>query len=303
MTVEMRTMLRHKQHFILRNGLSYRKGQLCSHDQPSLQFLLPQNYREQAMKACHGNIGHLGLERPLNLLKDRFYWAGMPTDMKNHSQTCDRFLQFKSKPQKMELYPITTTHPLELVHMDFLTIESGKAGKDVNIIVVTDHFTCTGIHNPITDSTSGSPNTVGYALYALWSPPQILSNQGCNFESNQIAEVCEICEVKKLYTTPYRPQCNGQCKCFNTTLISMIGTLPKEAKINWQEQVPTLVNAYNCSHSIVTGFSPFYLMYGRHLMLPIEIKFGVLTPNIVASTSHGYIKKTPEKTGMGIQNC
>ena len=61
--------------------------------------------------------------------------------MENHIQTCDRCLCFKSKPQKTELYPITATHPLELIHMDFLTIESGKTGKDVNILVVTDHFT------------------------------------------------------------------------------------------------------------------------------------------------------------------
>ena len=47
----------------------------------------------------------------------------MSTDMENHIQTCDRCLHFKSKPQETELYPITTTHPLELVHMNFLTFE------------------------------------------------------------------------------------------------------------------------------------------------------------------------------------
>ena len=77
---------------------------------------------------------------------------------------------------------------------------------------------------------------------------KILSNQGCNFESSLIAELCEISKVKMLCTTPYRPKCNGQCEHFNTTLISMIGTLSTEAKINWKEQVPTLVHAYNCSH-------------------------------------------------------
>ena len=133
-------MLRHKQQF-LRNGLLYKKVQFYSHDQTTLQFVLPQNYREQAMNACHNDIGHLGLERSLDLLKDRFYWPGMSTDMENHIQTCDRCLQFKSKPKKTELYPITTTHPLELVHMDFLTIKLGMTGKDVNILVVTDHFT------------------------------------------------------------------------------------------------------------------------------------------------------------------
>ena len=83
-SLQMRTMLRHKQQFLLRNGLLYKKVQFCSHDQPSLQFALPQNYREQSMKACHDDIGHLHLERSFDLLKDRFYWKGISPDMENH---------------------------------------------------------------------------------------------------------------------------------------------------------------------------------------------------------------------------
>ena len=78
----------------------------------------------------------------------------------------------------------------------------------------------------------------------------------------------------------------------------MIGTLPTEAKINWQEQLPTLVHAYNCSHLNATGFSPFYLMYGRQPMLPIDILFGVQTTDIVASTSHSYIQKLKIRVGI-----
>ena len=66
----------------------------------------------------------------------------MSTDMQDHTQTCDRCLCFKSTPQKTELYPITTMHPLQLIHTDFLTFELGKTGKDVNVLVVIDHFTC-----------------------------------------------------------------------------------------------------------------------------------------------------------------
>ena len=42
------------------------------------------------MKACYDDIDHLGLERLLDLLRDRFYWAGVIADMENHIQTCDR---------------------------------------------------------------------------------------------------------------------------------------------------------------------------------------------------------------------
>ena len=68
-------------------------------------------------------------------------------------------------------------------------------------------------------------------------PEKILSSQWCNFESKLIAELCELSKIKKLQTTPYRPQCNRQCEQFNATFILVIGTLPTEAKISWQEQL------------------------------------------------------------------
>ena len=43
--------------------------------------------------------------------------------------------------QKAELNPVETSHPMEIVHLDYLTIESGKSNRDVNILVVTQHFT------------------------------------------------------------------------------------------------------------------------------------------------------------------
>ena len=50
-------------------------------------------------------------------------------------------LNLKVSHNKAELHPIVATHAMELVHMDYLTVESGKANKDVNILVATDHFT------------------------------------------------------------------------------------------------------------------------------------------------------------------
>ena len=49
---------------------------------------------------------------------------------------CDHCLRFKTKPEKEEMSPITATYPLELVHLDYLTIGE----KMVNILVIADHF-------------------------------------------------------------------------------------------------------------------------------------------------------------------
>ena len=50
-------------------------------------------------------------------------------------------MQFKQPQEHEELYPIETSYPMKLVHMDFVTI--GKVGepKVLNVLVVTDHFT------------------------------------------------------------------------------------------------------------------------------------------------------------------
>ena len=106
-----------------------------------------------------------------------------------------------------------------------------------------------------------------------------------------LKELCEIAQVKKIQTSGYYPQTNGQCKCFNATLINMLGTLPEKPKITWREEVPTLVHAYNCTRNSATDFTPHYLMFGRKLHLPIDILFGTNTADLKGNTSTNYVKK------------
>ena len=54
------------------------------------------------------------------------------------------------------------------------------------------------------------------------------------------------------------------------------------------------VHVYNSSCSNATGFSPFYLMYGRQ-SLPINVQFSVRTPDIVSSMSHSYVQKLQKR--------
>ena len=86
-------------------------------------------------------MGHLGMDRTLSLLQDRFFWYQMNEDVRSYIQKCDHCLRFKTKPEKEEMSTITATYPLELVHLDYLTIGEKSSDKMVNILVITDHFT------------------------------------------------------------------------------------------------------------------------------------------------------------------
>ena len=55
----------------------------------------------------------------------------------------------------------------------------------------------------------------------------------------------------------------------------MLGTLRSHAKKNWQEWITTLTHAYNCTVSPVTGFSPYFPMFGRNLKLLLDIDLGI----------------------------
>ena len=73
--------------------------------------------------------------------------------------------------------------------------------------------------------------------------------------------------------------------------MSMLGTLPVHAKRNWQEWVSTLTHAYNATMCHATGFSLFFLMYGRMPMLPIDVEFGVMIPDIMHASHQNYAEK------------
>ena len=205
--------------------------------------------RLQALKGCHDDLGHLGIERTSDLLRDQFYWPGMKEDVTRYIWHYERFLQFKASPDRAPMENVDATYPMELVHMDYLTIEAMQGGKDIHILVITDHFM------RYAQAIVTSSQTAKCTAQNLWDkfiahyglPETILIDLGHNFESNLLKVLCEIAQVKKIRTLGYHPQNNGQCKHFNATLISMLGTIPEKLKSTWREQVPTLVHAYNCT--------------------------------------------------------
>ena len=151
---------------------------------------------------------------------------------------------------------IHVTQPLELVHMDYLSLEPSK-GNIENVLVITDHFTRYALACPSKTQTAQA------TVRILWDnfichygfPEKFISDQGRNFESDLIKELCKIAGVKKLHTTPYHPQGNGQCERFNSTLCNMLGTLPEEEKSDWKSYLGCMTHAYNCTKHASTIYS------------------------------------------------
>ena len=100
-------------------------------------------HRGSALRGCHNEVDHLGLERMLDLMHDCFFWPCMAVQVREHIQKCHPCLTFETKQPRALLENIVATHPLELFHLDYICLEPGK-GKEENVLVVTDHFTQLG---------------------------------------------------------------------------------------------------------------------------------------------------------------
>ena len=137
---ELSQYRREWNNLILQKGVLYRQARPRESEGTLLQLVLPTAQREVALRGCHEEVGHLGLECMLDLMCDRFFWPGMAAQAKEHIGKCHPCLALKARQPKAPLENIVATHPLELVHLDYLCLEPGK-GLEENVLVITDHFT------------------------------------------------------------------------------------------------------------------------------------------------------------------
>ena len=120
-------------------------------------------------------------------------------------------------------------------------------------------------------------------------PQCLMSDQGKEFCNSIIESLCIYLGIKKIRTTAYHPQSNGAVEWSHQTLQRMLGKLEGTKRKHWPEYLASVTLAYNATRSQVTGFSPYFLMFGRRPRLPVDLQFPTLRELPEPQGVHDYV--------------
>ena len=166
--------------------------------------------------------------------------------------------------------------PMERLHLDILGPFPDRRKGNKYVLMVVCQFTKWMEAYPLARQTADEiSRLVVDNIISRFGPPEIIhTDQGRNFTSALFQGVCELLEITKTRTTPYRPCSNGQVERYNRTLLQMICCYLADNK-EWDKDLSLLTSAIRSVPNRQTGFSPNMMMLGRELRHPVELLFPV----------------------------
>ena len=242
------------------------------------QLVIPKKFRTEIMRQNHDEpqAAHFGFNKTADKIRRRYFWPGMLVDIQNWINTCIICQQDKGTlAQKAPLFPIATGEPWEQLHCDvvgpFPVTESGNR----YVVVFIERLTAwpEAFSVPSTEAHIIAELLLQEVIFRFGVPRCFITDQGSNFLSKLMTEVCALLQIKKINTSPYHPQSNEIVERLNGTLVKGISHFVASRQTDWDRYLPAVLFAYRTSINASRKESPYFLNFGREATLPTDLNF------------------------------
>lgn len=250
---------------------------------PEWKLVVPKPQRYDVIKACHDppTSGHFGFYKTLNRVQQQYYWPHMRKDVLKYIRSCrgcgEQKMSNTQGMGRMGQEKIIDM-PFQLLGADLIgPFPPSKKGNKW-ILVISDWFSKYVFLFPLKSSKSVYVNRCVEKIFLEYSTPQIIiCDNGPQFRGHSFRKLCDSYEVQKIWFTPYySPQCNF-VERNNRTIGTVLRSYVKEHR-SWDDEILKIQRAINTAKHEVTGYSPSFLVFGRHT--PISGRFyGTLENN------------------------
>ena len=241
-------------------------------------LVVPRKYRGRIMKVAHESLvsGHLGINNTIHKIQTQFYWPGLTEDVARFCKSCDVCQKTieKGRITKVPLgrMPIIEV-PFQRVAIDLVgPLHPPTERGHRYILTVVDFATRYPAAIPL---KSISTVEVAEALITVYSrvgfPSEVLSDLGTQMISDLMKEVSRLISVRPIYCSRYHPMNNGMCEKYNGLIKKILRRMCIEQPKQWDRYLPALLFALREIPNSSLGFSPFELLFGRHVRGPMAI--------------------------------
>ena len=240
------------------------------------RMCIPPSLRAEILYLFHDSpmASHVGRDKMLSLLGQRFYWEGWQKDVAQWIRECPLCQVGKAtKTGKVgHLQPKDIRFPWEMVSIDIMGPMPPSKNKQY-ILTMVDCFTRFCILVPLKSRTATVVADAMFVhLVCTFSVPRaILTDQGPEFESGLFKHLCERMGLKKVRTSTYHPQTNGTAERLHRFIKYSLRTVCDEHPRMWAQLLPHIAFAYNTTPVSKIGFTPFELVFGRPPTLPVDL--------------------------------
>ena len=230
------------------------------------------------LREFHGypTSGHLGVNSTYFLIRQHFYWPGMISDVRRWITSCIPCQKRKvgKNVHAGEHKSILQSRPFEIVSIDLVGPFPKTPEGYTHVLTCIDHFTRYPIAVPIKGKSmeivASALKTNLFMAFPFW-PRKILSDKGTEFVNKIVQEVYKQLKVKQVLTSHDNPQAN-QVERFHRYMNAAISIFLEKKHHHgmWDQYLDAAVYVYRCTTNHATGHSPFYALYGRHPIRPLD---------------------------------
>lgn len=219
----------------------------------------------------------------------------MASDVAHYVASCPCCQLVKPSNQKPwgELLPLDVpSGPWESVGMDFIVQLPKTPRGHTAILTVVDRLTKAAHFIPCNDSITARQTARLFFdnVFRLHGMPRsIVSDRDPRFTSQFWQVFTELVGMQCRMSTAFHPQTDGLTERTHRTLEDMLRSFAGDRQEEWDELLTAAEFAYNNSVQQSTGFTPFFLQYGRHPVDPAALDAGAIVPKSASPAADAFV--------------
>ena len=260
-----------QRHYLVVENLVYYISNID--DDPYLRFYVPKHLRGLVVKQYHDMSGHMGVQKTFDSIRQKYYWPNLFQELNNFVTACvvcqTRSLQKIRQPlQETDIPP----YPMAKISLGLSGPYPTSMSGNKYIIAFVDWFSGWPEAFSVPDKTA---DTVAHLLLEnifprFGCPLQIVTDNGSENVNKVMKDVLETLNIDHVLISVYHPQSNAKGERFHRNLHDVLAKRLADDQRTWDVHLSQAVAAIRFNVSESSKYSPFYLLYNRNVVLPVD---------------------------------